>query len=355
MIHAIHSRIKLLAVLSISIVSYFMINYISSSKTSDIAIATKISGVNTSASNKTNISSTEHRKNDNSVIAKDEINLEQVVISDSRFHKQSLLFKSVISLETLKQSISLLNSSNNNDLLLLLEKIWRDAADLGAPDFVLTELELLVNSSDINIATKATQILNDLYSVKNGKKDKLTLNDIPAYLYDDTIKRSANNSEVDNLLDDKNSIVSTYNSDDEEIIKNSQTKAIFKHFENLYNKAIYEKNINKRAAAINQLSNHRNKHSIDTLIITSMDAEAEIRYLSVNSLWKIAADGLDNDGQIHSIIKTLVNDPDAQVSESANIALDDINNILNKSKDTNTNLTYDNSDLMTKRLSIERL
>jgi len=79
-----------------------------------------------------------------------------------------------------------------------------------------------------------------------------------------------------------------------------------------------------RSEAVSLLGNDRNGTGIPLLKEQLNDSSPQIRLLTVQSLWRIAADGFDKTYDLTYTLQTMVDDGDEAVAEAASLAVKDL-------------------------------
>ncbi len=75
---------------------------------------------------------------------------------------------------------------------------------------------------------------------------------------------------------------------------------------------------------MSEIGGHRTPGSVDIVLEASKDPDVSMRHESVMILWRKAADGLDEEGQIAARLRQATLDPDPDVAAVARDALDDL-------------------------------
>jgi len=211
-----------------------------------------------------------------------------------------------------------LKQQRRAEILKKIRELWRTAADEGVPDAALYKLEAALNDPDTEVARLAQQALEDLRRLKERIAAETEAVTDESYTAD--VENTGYDGETDTFATSE-TVMYAKGSEVEEYIDYSE------EIDALASRIRFEPDEEKRSSAVHDLGLYRNEASVDLLTEVMMDTDTNVRYLALQSLWYSAADGLDKDGEIKSILQQTVSDSDSRIADLARQALDDLENL----------------------------
>lgn len=199
-------------------------------------------------------------------------------------------------------------------LLALLTQLWNEAAYAGPKQHTLDALTKLVKHANPDVAFLAREALKDLDKLQVVEKKKTG----KGTLEGSGLTAKAPGSQPDSPAD------VAFNPAGNPTEEASQAQNALMLPKGMASRALNLKDGQARAQAISELNLYRGDEAVGILLQAMDDPEANNRVLAVNELWRMAADGYDQEGKVMEALRDAMRDPDERVSQLAAKAVADL-------------------------------
>lgn len=205
--------------------------------------------------------------------------------------------KLVIKLDKL---IKKLENSSSDNKLDIINKAWKVAADLHAPENALVALKALTFDKDNTVAALAQQAINDLNKFSENINIEYSEISSPEGDSSDTAVTKADIQNIDSKKINKQNLIAT--------VITGETEGV-------------------RAQALQEVLVYRDNDLPGTLLVVfnNNDPSPSIRKKIVHEIWKYLIDNKPHNRQLVNSLYIALNDPSDEVSLIAKMALTDVN------------------------------
>lgn len=213
-----------------------------------------------------------------------------------------------------------LDSVEGATKLEVIKALWRYAAKIDVPQGALIALDLASRDSDAAVAGEAAKAVADLRRFKQRMLDGPTPEDLalipPVSPLGSAISgaktsgaTAADTLEYQQKLSQYKAAMQQHEFDTVQALAATLSAAVGNA---------------ERGEALHTLSLRHNVASVDAWIGFASNSHADVRYASVQNLWRSSTKGLDEDGRIASSLNAATWDNDKRVAELAKQAVADL-------------------------------
>ena len=241
---------------------------------------------------------------------------EQVAVDDISVaqSKERIVSRDTVKETGLAECIDNLEQAVGDARLKAVRTLWYGAADLGVTEESMIALQLAALDPEPIVAQEAARALVDLQRLRTRYVESINT---------DMVKHSEGAQDL--VQNDSQPLQNEHSrgmpSTDHPVIAAVVAKAI-----NQYRDAV---DANARAEAVSELARFDHADAVVMLQTAAIDADSVVRYMAVEALWRMAADGLDSGDRIQELLLQAAFDSEQQVSALATRALSDLHKLRN--------------------------